>query len=192
MADLELFEQLVSELEREDASLISHVVAKYMAMASDPAKMISNTHFRWFNGNIAHFITIMIVNPHMTLRDPLTLVQQRDAIFTLFKLAMMYDLDLSKRDACQQTPLEFLERHKDCVQTDETVVELLSQVLTDAQLLKMKQVFMIKRFLLKRRIRRQRAADLIGKRVMEYVMNPYTPVGERLLHRRAERWYKMA
>ena len=188
MDDRALFNQMVADLNNLGKRCISPIVEEYMQKAANPGRMISQTHHLWFSGNISHYICMMIVNPYISLSEPLTLHQQRDALLMLYKLVVNFDFDLEIRDDCNETALEFFTLHEHGSHADKEVLKLIRQILTESIVLKMQQVYAIKRFLLKRRMRRQRAADLINARVLEYVLNPYSTVGQRLIARHAQIW----
>ena len=154
--------------------------------AATQPSLIAMNHYTWMVGNILHYLTIIFLAPqhiYHPFTKPLSKPQAREALFLIYKLIHIYKVPLDEKDMENRTPLDLAKAL--CSDPNNELIKLYQ----DAHVIKYRQVFLVKRFLCHKR--RKHAAKIICNRVFEYVMNPDTPVGMRLLAKRAERFQKL-
>lgn len=204
-ADHELYQIMVDNLSFEldmvylyiklkpsaENGVFTNIFASYLPRSSNVNMFVNLCTPMWMGGNIAHGITMLVLAPSLLAHDIMDKSQQRDAIFNLYKLVVIHKLDLGARDSCNQTPIELFQSCcEECViNADVETVKLLEQVLCKSESLRVRQQFLVKRFLMFKKMRRARAAKIITTRALEYILNPDTAVGRRLLAGRAASWY---
>lgn len=160
---------------------------------SENPELIYETMNEWWNGTILHGLVIYIMAPHLLWLPKLGKAQQREAIAVIFKLMSTFEIE-EVGDHLGDTPwLSYIAlagyANADAYSDDETRT-MLNNVLLNWRDIKYRMLFLIKRHLLHRK--RRIAAKLICNRALEYVLNPDTIVGHRMLMRRAEQFALVA
>lgn len=171
-----------------DKSSLLDLVTRYAQ--EHPSWMLRLRFDIWGMGNLLHYLVAIYMFPICFGKPPFTEQQRRELLYVIYKLINVCGTPLDEQDQYGTTPLQVIDRYVRFTKTNTNIeaVEELRHLLQNAHTLRCRQVFLIKRFLLHKR--RKKAAGIICNRVLEYVLNPYTPVGYRLLQKRAERFYK--
>lgn len=169
-----------------DEIYLSKMVDKFMGLY--PREIISANHSGWNMGNILHYLVTIYLQPDWLGVPAFSELQNRDALFVLYKLIVVYGVPLDEQDDSNRTPLQLAEQLK--ISSNVEQFEELRYLMNNAQAIKFRQLFLIKRFLLHKR--RKHAANVICERVLHHVLNPDTKVGMRMLMKRAEQFKMIA
>lgn len=157
--------------------LVTDFACKY------PRYVIASNHSSWGMGNILHYLIGVYMLPSWKEMAPYTPAQAREALYVIYKLITVYGVPVDEPDEYGRTPVQLAQQLIEDPNASNLDNKALLDILTNADTIKFRQVFLIKRFLLYKR--RKQAAQIICDRVLEYVLNPNTTVGMRFLQKRA-------
>lgn len=160
----------------------------------------------WYDGNLLHAIVSVSFIPHShTLEHDfpcLSKAQMHNALNCCFKLIASGRCDPGFLDYYQDTPLSLCDKllndsNKPRQNLTHGVPRELCALIPDfmyvfrhGKNLRLMQNFLVRRFL--ERKRRQWAVRVIENRYLECMMSPYTAIGQRMLAKRARRFYEIA
>ena len=89
---------------------VTTFIQHHVDQATDVKAMLACTHPRWSDGNLLHGLVTRVLMP--PIRDceyeDLSYLQQKSILFIIYKLVLVYDMDISKRDLFNQTPLDIV------------------------------------------------------------------------------------
>lgn len=178
-------------------SVVNDIITKCHAHDINPADIFNSASYSWYYGNIVHGILLYITMPQIMMisqnNQQLSPRQIREAIYVLYTLLIKYDININHADYYGETPAAFLKKRRlmRYTSTDPKTLRELNYLIKHNKHLKLMQNFLIRRYISRKQqaARREAAAKVITQRALEYILNPDTPAGSRLLAKRAARFY---
>lgn len=169
--------------------LINKVIDECKVHNINPSTIFNSTLYSWYYGNIIHaFVSYIVIpkNMHTNGSDTvLSNAQIDELLYVIYKLVITYDINIQFEDYYGMTPYDSAQKLGTQIKLYKH--EQLLYVLKHNKNIKLMQNFLIQRYISRKRhtARRLAAAQVITKRALEFVLSPYTSVGQRLLKRRA-------
>lgn len=177
--------------------IVDETIKRCNAENIDPRSVFSTAAYSWYYGNIVNGMVYYIVAPYiskMKYYRELSDSQTCEALYVLYKLLLTYDIDTDFPDYYDEFPIVMVDTALQNYPNNKHI-QLLKRILTQTKNLKLMQNFLIRRFnhrMRQQAARRTAAAMIITKRALEYVLNPDTPAGKRLLQKRSKQFYELA